>query len=77
MFVFITNIVKLIAICLMLIGKMMKVDTKLLKIVLYCNKFELNEAIGNIKAKVDIKLMESVLKCTVKLNLAIGNAKAK
>jgi hypothetical protein len=71
-------IAKHIPICLMLIAKTMKVDTKLMKTVLYCTKFELNEAIGNSKAKVDTKLIELVQKCAKsKLNLAIANAKAK
>jgi hypothetical protein len=41
----------------------MKVDTKLMKIVLNCTKFEPNEAIDNTKAIVDNKLIELVLKC--------------
>jgi hypothetical protein len=50
---------------------MTKVDIKLMNIVLNCTKFELNEAIGNTKAKVDTKLIELVLKCAKsKLNLA-------
>ncbi len=57
----------------MLIAKMKKVDTKLMKIVLNCIKFKLNEAKDDTKAKVDIKLMELVLKCTKsKLNQAIS-----
>ncbi len=52
--------------------KTTKVDTKLMKIVLYCTKFKLNEAIGNTKAKVDSQLIELVLKCAKsKLNLAL------
>ncbi len=47
---------KHIAICLTLIAKTTKVDTKLMEIVLNCTKFELNEAIGNNRAKVDTKL---------------------
>jgi hypothetical protein len=43
-----------------------------MKIVLYCTKFKLNEAIGNTKAKVDSQLIELVLKCAKsKLNLAL------
>jgi hypothetical protein len=62
----------------MLIVKSTKVDTKLIKLVLYCTKFQLNEAIGNTKAKVDTKLIELVLRFAKnKLNLAIGNNKAK
>jgi hypothetical protein len=41
----------------MLIAKLMKVDTKLMKIVLFCTKFKLNEAAGN-KAKVGTNLVE-------------------
>jgi hypothetical protein len=44
----------------MLIAKMAKVDTELMKLVLNCAKFELNEDIGNTKAKVDTKLIELV-----------------
>jgi hypothetical protein len=54
----VTIFVKHVAICLMLIAKLMEVDTKLMKIVLYCTKFKLNEAIDKTKAKVDTKLME-------------------
>jgi hypothetical protein len=44
-----------------------------MKIVLYCSKFKLNEAIGNTKAKINTKLMELVLNCTKsKLNYAIS-----
>ncbi len=69
---------KHIAICLTLIAKTTKVDTKLMRIVLYCTKFKLNEAIGNTKAKLDTKLTVLVLKyAKSKLNLAMGNAKAK
>jgi hypothetical protein len=50
--------------------KKTKVATKLMKIVLCCTKFKLNEAIDNNKAKVDTNLIE-------KLNLALANAKAK
>ncbi len=61
--------------------KTTKVATTLIKIVLYCTKFELKEAIGNTKAIVDttkLTLIELVLKCAKrKLNLAIANAKAK
>jgi hypothetical protein len=57
---------------------MTNVDAKLRKLVLNCAKFELNEAIGNTKAKVDTKLIELVLNfAKIKLNQAIGNAKAK
>jgi hypothetical protein len=71
-------IVKHIAIPQTLSAKMTKNDTKLMKIVLYCTKFDLNEAIGNTKAKVDTKLIEIVLKCAKsKLKLATGNAKVK
>ncbi len=56
-----------------------------MKIVLYCAKFKLNEAIDNTKAKVDTKLMELVLNCTKsKLNQAtcklfatVGNLELK
>jgi hypothetical protein len=49
-----------------------------MKIVLYCAKFMLNEAIDNTKAKVDTKLMELVLKCTKsKLNQAVSKSVAK
>ncbi len=55
---------KHIAICLALIARTIKLDTKLMKIVLSCTKFKLNEAIeNNTKAKVDTKLIEDVLKC--------------
>ncbi len=55
-----------------------KVDTKLMKIVLCCTQFKLNEAVGNTKAKVDTKLIELVLKCAeCKLNLSIVNPKAR
>jgi hypothetical protein len=37
------HIVKHIAICQMLIAKKTKVVTKLMKIVLFCTRFELNE----------------------------------
>jgi hypothetical protein len=44
-----------------------------MKIVLYCTKLKLNEAIDNSKAKIDIKLNELVLKHTKsKLNQAIS-----
>ncbi len=46
--------------------------------MLYCAKFELNEAIDKPWAKVDTKLMELVLKCTKsKLNQAIRKLFAK
>jgi hypothetical protein len=62
----------------MLITKTTTVDTKLMKIVLYCTNFLLNEAIDSSKAKVDTKLIKFVLKCAKsKLNLAIGNVRAK
>ena len=49
-----------------------------MKIVLFCTIFQLNEAIGNTKAKVDTKLTDLVLNCAKsKLNQTIGNAKAK
>jgi hypothetical protein len=35
-----------------------------MKIVLYCAKFNLNEAIDDTQMKVDTKLIELVLKCT-------------
>jgi hypothetical protein len=35
-----------------------KVDTKLMKIVLFCTKFKLNEAIGNTKTRVNTKLIK-------------------
>jgi hypothetical protein len=63
---------------LMLIAKSTKVDTKLMKIMLNCTKFKLNEAIDNTKAKIGTKLKELVQECAKsKLNLAIGNTKAK
>jgi hypothetical protein len=58
--------------------KMTKVDTKMIKLVLNCAEFKLNEAIGNTKAKVDTKLIELVLNCSKgMLNQVIGNATAK
>jgi hypothetical protein len=51
----------------------MKVDTKLMKTVLNCTRFKLNEAIDITKAEVNTKLMELVLKFTkCKLNQAIS-----
>jgi hypothetical protein len=44
-----------------------------MKVVLYCTKFELNEAIDNTKKKVDTKLVEIVLNYTESnLNQAIS-----
>ncbi len=49
-----------------------------MKIVLYCTKLQLNEAIDNTKAEVDTKSMEGVLKCTKsKLNQAISELLTK
>jgi hypothetical protein len=48
----------------MLIAKITKVVTKLMKLMLNCNKCKLNQAIGNTKAKVDTKLKQLVLNCT-------------
>ncbi len=71
-------IVKHIAICLTPFAKKTIVANMLMKIVIYCTKFKLDEAIGNSKAKLDAKLIELVLKyAKSRLNLAIGNAKAK
>jgi hypothetical protein len=57
---------------------MTKEDTKLMKLVQFWAKFELNAALGNTKAKVDTKLTDLVLNCAKsKLNQTIGNAKAK
>jgi hypothetical protein len=62
----------------MLIVKTTKGDTKLRKLALNCAKFELNEAIGQTKAKVDTLLIELVLNCAKsKLHQAIDIAKAK
>jgi hypothetical protein len=62
----------------MLIVKTMKKDTKLMKIVPNCTKFELNEAIDNTKVKVNTRKIELVLKgAKSKLNLATDNTKAK
>jgi hypothetical protein len=36
--------------------KTAKLADKLMKIVLFCTRFELNEAVGNTKAKIDTKL---------------------
>jgi hypothetical protein len=70
--------VKHVAICLTLVMKMMKVDSKLMKVVLNCAKFELNADIGNTKAKVDSKQIELRLNYDKsKPNQAIGDAKAK
>ncbi len=50
----------------------MEVDTKMVKILLICTKFKLNEPIDNAKVKVNTKLIELVLKCAKsRLNLAI------
>ncbi len=35
----------------------MRVDTKLMNLVLFCTRFELNEAIGDTKVEVDTKLI--------------------
>ncbi len=55
---------KTIASHVMLIAKITKVVTKLMKLMLNCNKCKLNQAIGNTKAKVDTKLKQLVLNCT-------------
>ncbi len=48
------------------------------KIVLYCAKVKLNEAIDKTKVKVDTELMELVLNCTKsKLNQAMSKIFAK
>jgi hypothetical protein len=62
----------------MLIAKTTIADSKLMKLVLNCAKFELNEAINNTKVKVDTKLIELVLNCTESmLNQAINNINTK
>ncbi len=38
--------------------EMTKVDTKLMKTVLFCTRFKQNEAIGNTKAKLNTKLIK-------------------
>jgi hypothetical protein len=60
----------------MLIAKMTKIDTKLMKLVVNCAKVKINEALSNTNAKVDTKLTESVLNCAKsKINQTIGDAK--
>jgi hypothetical protein len=59
-------------------SNLMKVPTKLMKIVLFCTRFKLNETIGNTKVKVDTKLKNiSTKMCSEYDNLAIADSKAK
>jgi hypothetical protein len=51
MYIFVSNFVILIAVCLVLIAKLTKVDTKLMEVVLKCTKSELYQVISKLAIK--------------------------